>query len=492
LRSICPFIVKEGYFMADDVRTFSVERHSIDFIPASERHGSIRSLFTLWFASNMQLTTVVTGVAVVAVGLPLLWAFVAIVVGNVLGGIVMALHSAQGPRLGLPQMIQSRAQFGFYGAILPMILVILLYIGFFASSAVLGGQALAGWTGLPMTLSIIIVSGLCAILAIYGYDYIHRYSNIVSVIYLLGFLYLTIRLLILHPLTSIHTASSLPSFGLFLLAVSIVATWQITYGPYVADYSRYLPEHTSVGATFWTTYLGSVISSVWMMILGAIAAVVAGSQFNNNSVVYLAEQAGSGLVGVFYAIIILGIISGNVLNLYGTFLTATTIANAERLRTDIRNRIALVVVTAIVATAIALFGQGNFLDNYTNFLLLLLYFLVPWSAINLTDFYLMRHEHYDIAAIFDAHGVYGAVNWRALLAYAVAIICEVPFMSTTLYTGPLVSLLGGADISWIIGVIVAALMYYMLMRSRITTAPATNAPDDTASSAELTGETTGN
>jgi NCS1 family nucleobase:cation symporter-1 len=185
-------------------------------------------------------------------------------------------------------------------------------------------------------------------------------------------------------------------------------------------------------------------------------------------------------VGVFYAIIILGIISGNVLNLYGTFLTATTIANVERLRTDMRNRVGLVVVTTIVATAIAIFGQGDFLGNYTNFLLLLLYFLVPWSAINLIDFYFMRHEHYDIAAIFDVHGVYGAVNWRALIAYVVAVICEVPFMSSTLYTGPLVSLLGGADIAWIVGVIVACLMYYVLMRSRITVPSTAGVPDNSA------------
>ena len=51
----------------------------------------------------------------------------------------MALHPAQGPRLGIPQMIQSRAQFGFYGAVVPILLVIMMYIGFFASSGVLGG-----------------------------------------------------------------------------------------------------------------------------------------------------------------------------------------------------------------------------------------------------------------------------------------------------------------------------------------------------------------
>ena len=129
--------------MAQETRPFVVEHHSIDYIPESERHGSAFSLFTLWFAANMQVTTVVTGALAVILGLPLGWALVAVVVGNALGGIFMALHSAQGPTMGIPQMIQSRAQFGFYGAILPLVLVILMYLGFFASSAVLGGQALA-------------------------------------------------------------------------------------------------------------------------------------------------------------------------------------------------------------------------------------------------------------------------------------------------------------------------------------------------------------
>ena len=110
--------------MANEPRTFVVERRSIEFIPQSERHGSVFSLFTLWFSANMQITTVVTGALAVIIGLPLIWALVAVVVGNLLGGIVMALHSAQGPRMGIPQMIQSRAQFGFYGAILPLVLVI--------------------------------------------------------------------------------------------------------------------------------------------------------------------------------------------------------------------------------------------------------------------------------------------------------------------------------------------------------------------------------
>jgi NCS1 family nucleobase:cation symporter-1 len=38
--------------------------------------------------------------------------------GALVGGVVIALASAQGPRMGIPQMVQSRGQFGRYGALL--------------------------------------------------------------------------------------------------------------------------------------------------------------------------------------------------------------------------------------------------------------------------------------------------------------------------------------------------------------------------------------
>ncbi|HLJ32009.1 MAG TPA: cytosine permease [Ktedonobacteraceae bacterium] len=455
--------------MADESRTFIVERHSIDYIPDPERHGTPFSLFTLWFSANMQVTTIVTGALAVIIGLPLLWAIVAIVVGNALGGIVMALHSAQGPRMGIPQMIQSRAQFGYYGAILPLVLVIIMYIGFFASSGVLGGQALSAWTGFPVTPSIIIVAAICTLLAIFGYDLIHRYESVVSILFLIGFVYLTIRLLANNPLGKAFSDSTF-SPGVFVLVISIIATWQITYGPYVADYSRYLREDTPIGTTFWWTFGGSVISSIWMMIFGCVSTVVAATAFGNDSVGFIAGQAGASvLVSITFLLIILGIIAANVLNLYGVFLTTTTaIPGLDRFRGSLQMRVTLVLVAAIVGTAVAVLGQGNFIANYSNFLLLLLYLLIPWSAVNLVDFYLVRHEHYNIAAIFDPDGIYGLVNWRALLAYIVAILVEIPFISSTLYTGPLVKYLGGADISWLIGLVVASVLYYVLMKPQVT------------------------
>jgi NCS1 family nucleobase:cation symporter-1 len=442
----------------------AVERHSIDHIPASQRHGSVTSLFTIWFGANMHMTTIVTGALGTILGLPLPWAVLALLLGNLFGAVFMALHSAQGPKLGIPQMIQSRAQFGFHGAILPLILVVLMYIGFFASSTVLGGGALAAWLGIGFVPATIALSVAITVLSIYGYWAIHRLERIFSVVAFFAFIFLTWRLVTQHDVGAAwHGGTATP--GLFLLILSIAATWQITYAPYVADYSRYLPEDTSIRAAFWWTYGGSVIATVWMMSLGAVAAAVAGDTFHGGSSQFIVDLAPGVGRPVISGVLVFGVIAANVLNLYGIFMSATTTLTAIRpFPVTGRVRAVMTVILSIIGTSVGIVGQGDFVHNLVNFILFLSYFLIPWTAINLADFYWVRQERYDLKAIFDPAGLYGSVNWRTMIAYLVAVAAEIPFMSTTFYTGGLVDRLGGADIAWIVGLVVAAALYVALMR----------------------------
>jgi nucleobase:cation symporter-1, NCS1 family len=448
-----------------------VERHSIEHVPESDRHGRPRSLFAVWFGANMQITTIVTGALGVILGLPLPWAILAIVVGNLFGAIFMALHSAQGPVLGIPQMIQSRAQFGHYGAILPLILVLLMYIGFFASSAVLGGQALASWWHIPFVLAAILLSLAITIVTIYGYRAIHRFERIVSAIAAIAFIFITIQLFTQNDVGQAWSAGGADgTAGTFLLIVAIAATWQITYAPYVADYSRYLPSNTSISASFWWTYAGTVIAAIWMMSLGSIAVAVAGDAFNKGSSDFLVNLAPAGWGWTISIVIILGIAAVQVLNLYGMFMSSTTTIDALKpLRMHTSTRVWFIVIAAIVGTGVGILGQNNFLEYFSSFILFLSYFLIPWTAINLADFYLVRKGKYDLPAIFDSHGIYGTVNWRAMIAYVVAILLEVPFVNSTFYVGPFVAPLGDADLSWIVGMVVAAVLYVLLVGPRVST-----------------------
>ncbi|MNO46078.1 Permease for cytosine/purine, uracil, thiamine, allantoin [compost metagenome] len=92
--------------------------------------------------------------------------------------------------------------------------------------------------------------------------------------------------------------------------------------------------------------------------------------------------------------------------------------------------------------------------------LVLLVVLVPWTAINLIDFYVIHKGDYDIQSIFKVDGgIYGRYNPQALIAYAVGIVVQIPFMNTPLYVGPISEHINGADLSWVVGLLVTSPLY---------------------------------
>ncbi len=123
-------------------RIGGVEVRSIDYVPLNERHGKVWSQGPLWFMSNAQIATLAVGTASILNGGNLIWSLIAIVSGVLVGTFFMAFHSAQGPQLGLPQMIQSRPQFGYIGALLVWAFAYLQYAGFNIFNTILAGDAL--------------------------------------------------------------------------------------------------------------------------------------------------------------------------------------------------------------------------------------------------------------------------------------------------------------------------------------------------------------
>jgi NCS1 family nucleobase:cation symporter-1 len=230
-----------------------IESRSIDFIPDTERHGSLLSQFTLWMSANMQITAIVTGALAVVLGGDVFWSLVALLIGQLIGGAVMALDGAQGPQLGLPQMISSRVQFGVYGAMIPIVLVCLMYIGFSASGSVLAGQAVAQLLHVDDVAGIAIFAAVIVVLTICGYRLIHLVGRVASVVGVIAFVFMFVQLFAHHDVGALLQNRHF-SLASFLLAMSLSASWQIAFGPYVADYSRYLPRSTSPLGTFrWSS-----------------------------------------------------------------------------------------------------------------------------------------------------------------------------------------------------------------------------------------------
>ncbi|WP_313378191.1 purine-cytosine permease family protein [Achromobacter insolitus] len=454
---------------SDAVRGPLIERRSIDFIPEEERHGKLYSQFTLWMGANLQITAIITGALAVVLGGDVFWSLIGLLVGQLFGGAVMALHAAQGPKLGLPQMISSRVQFGVYGAAIPIALVCLMYLGFTATGTVLSGQALGQLFGVSDTAGILIFAAVIVAATLFGYRMIHIIGRIATVLGIIAFFYLFSRVITVGDVGKLLQIRHF-TWSSFLLAVSLSASWQIAYGPYVADYSRYLPSRTSSLKTFLAVGLGSVLGAQIAMVLGVLAAAMAAGQFAGREVAYIVGLGGTGtMAALLYFIIAFGKVTISTLNSYGSFMCIATIASGFRGHVEIsrRQRALLVLVIVAAATCVALIGQHSFLNAFKSFILFLLAFFVPWSAVNLVDYYFVSREQYDVQALSDPNGRYGRYgrwNWPGILIYLFGVLVQMPFISTKLYTGPMVERLGGVDISWIIGLVVPSILYYLFAR----------------------------
>lgn len=443
-----------------------IEQHTIYQIPLDQRHGKARQLFTLWFGANLNVLTVVTGaLATTIFQQSFLSGVLAILIGNLIGTVFMALHAAQGPRLGVPQMVQSRGQFGARGAGFVVALVAFMYVGYAGTAFVTGGQSLRFiLPALNEQAAIIGIGAISLAGAIYGHDLIHFTTRMMTYVSGSALLLCYVWLLFITPVPAYFlTQGSFSAAGFFKM-VSMGALWQLGYAPYVSDYSRYLPPDSGPRQAFWACYWGTALGGVLPMILGAMIgpAVVDG-----NVITAIAQLTGrvSWLITLLLAP---GVAVAGAICLYGGALAMITLGHTllPGWRITHRARIAIAAGIFLLALVISIAGASNFLSLYSKFNELLLYLLVPWTAVNLIDYYLIRYGDYHVPSFFAADGgVYGHYNVTALACYLVGIVVQIPFIAAGFYTGPLARALGGVDLSWVAGIAVVSPVYYFAMRS---------------------------
>jgi NCS1 nucleoside transporter family len=449
---------------ASQGRALTIETRSIDYVPRSERHGKVWHQGPFWFTGNFVLVTMVSGFIGPTLGLGLGPSILAVVLGVCFGTFFMAFHANQGPRMGLPQMIQSRAQFGTRGAIFPFAAVVFVYVGFIVFDAVLATQALQTvlpgnkWFWYPLLVAIAIL------LAVAGHDLLHFVQRWLTYLLIAVFGVLTVWAIIhLHaqPAVAGHGAN----WTAFLIQFSVAAGYQISYAVYVSDYSRYLRASTPAKQVIWWTYLGAAASAIWLMSLGSLLA----SRLPKPDAIGSLRLVGNDLFAGFGTFVVIisvpALISIMAVNAYGAMLTTVSgVDGFKPVNPRVQARVAGVIAICLISLVVALSLPEDYLGSFNNFVLLMLYFLVPWTAVNLVDFYFVRHGRYAITEIFRSNGIYGRWSWRGLVAYWVGFAAMIPFFATTFYTGPVANAIGGADVSFAIGLIVSGGLYYLLSR----------------------------
>jgi purine-cytosine permease-like protein len=450
-----------------------IEVRSIDWVPDTERHGKVWHQGPLWFLGNFQYFTIPIGFIGPAFGLSLWWTIFAGASGILIGTVFMAFHATQGPILGLPQMIQSRAQFGFRGVVVALFAMLFTYMAFNVADQVLLAQGLHGTFGWNANVVAIVATVGAALLAIYGYDWVHRIFR-----YLLYILLPLVAIITVGVITG-H-AGGVPShtpYGFnwtgFMAQLSAAAAYNITYAGYVSDYSRYLPRSTAKGSLIAWVFAGAATPAIWLIALGAWLAIRLGA---TDGLVGL-QTAGNHVIGhlgtvtAFLSAAALAATMG--MNAYGGTLTTLAGLDSFRKVTPTRRaRVVCILVLTLIWFVIAKSISTSAVGVVDTVLILMLYLLVPWTTTNLIDFFFVRRGHYSIIDIFKPNGIYGVWSPRGLLAYGIGFAAEIPFMVLlnlvslkSYYTGPLANDLNSVDVAWIVGVVVTAIAYFLLTRN---------------------------
>jgi len=447
-------------------QNLGIESHSIDYIPAAERHGKVINQGPFWFLGNFQFFTIAIGFIGPGLGLGFGATALASTLGILFGTLFMAFHASQGPDLGLPQMIQSRAQFGYRGVILPLLGTLFTFAGFNVVDTVLISQGLNhlfGWgiAGISIVLGIV-----AAVIAIYGHDWLHIIFRILFWVSLPLYIILSGAIIggAIHPGPPGKIAFTWVAFAAQFAAC---ASYNITYAPYVSDYTRYLPRPKCRAGLVLSVYLGASLAAIWLIILGAWLATYLGASDGMVST----NAAGNALIPHFGTLTVLVSVAALTatmgLNAYSGMLTIVTgIDSIKQITATKTVRITGIIILAIIWIGISLSLTANAINALYDSLSIMLYLLVPWTAVNLTDYFFVRKGAYAITDFFTPKGIYGAWDWRGIGAYIIGFAASVPFFDLSgVYEGPIAHALGDVDISWAPGLAVAAGAYWLLMRT---------------------------
>lgn len=435
-----------------------IEEKGIELVSPAETHGSPKAVFGLWMAANIEFATLTTGALATGwLGLSFSAALTAILIANVLGGLVLATFATFGVDYGLPQMIQGANWFGRLGNKLPSLLNFFGGFSWFAVNTIAGAYALQYFFGGNLIVGVVILSTVQIAIAFFGHDLIQTAEKYLVYILTLAFLALTVvavQHLGLSVPENVKAEAAVGGFsGAFILTLSIMLGYVVGWIPYSSDYTRYLRTDNNAAAVkktvFSHAFLGSLISCVWIEALGAlIGAAISFSKPSDLFTSWMPEW----FKIPFLIAVVLGTISANILNIYSATLSVLAIG------VKLKQHVAA-LITGAIGTVVSVLAATNFISNYENFLLVLGYWSVPWIAITLLCHFTSRVSRLPISAAFVAWVATIAVSW--------------PFYNQAMYTGPFAAKYPQfGDSTFIVSFVVAGILYFVLTVPEMVAAPA--------------------
>jgi NCS1 family nucleobase:cation symporter-1 len=445
-RGVCSVYDTVVKLPVEDVRASIVEFG----VPASEKTMRADKVFWSHFCTNLAPATWVLGALLAGIGLDVRSGILAIVIGGILGALPVGMLSMLGPATGLTQMETSRFAFGRLGTRVPATLNWFCAVGWDAVNnvpSVLALLALAAtfgiglpfWAGLAFLVAVQLVASMC------GHHVVQLLAKYLC--------YVLIVVFAITGVVAIAKAGSLSAAHVitpaqFMLGVSIVAGFNIGFAPYSSDYTRYLPRTTPRAFVFALSTGGIFLSAATLEFFGLFTA----SRITDLSPAGVISAI-AALMGplAWVALVAIAVSAIPINSINDNTAAYSLISSGVRVPRHVS-----AIVTSFCGFVLAVAGAGKFAELFSNYLLLLLYWIAPWAGIVLADWWFCGGQKRRTRP------------WGSgLLVFAVVTPLTIAlFSATEIYTGPLAKSLGGTDIGSFVGFFAAAASYVGIERLR--------------------------
>ncbi len=463
-----------------DTAELRADVHSIEPIPERDKDSTGPQQMWIWAGANIAPINWALGALGIVLKLGLWETIAVIVLGNLVGCAIFAAFTVMGHKTGVNQMVLCRSAFGRRGAYLPSALMFLMTLGWIGVNtyfpvkiavAILGQFGISDtWlTNLGVVTVVMVLQVLIGLYGFYAIRTFEKYTVPVTaaIMLLMSFLAWTRPGVVNWGLTS-----SLPAGAhlamLTLLTTAIGVGWGISWVTWASDYSRFVPRSVSSGSVFWYSYVGMFVPTVWLAILGATLASVT---LDTDPAKMVSAVFGGVLSLLVLLMVLHGPIATNILNVYSAALAALSMG--VRL-----SRTAMALVAGVVGYLVTIYFvfQPSFAKAFDNWMISLLLWMSPWAGVVLADFFIKRKGLIDVDELYrePERSAYGDVNWGGIIAFVLGLAAgwSVEDGLVPALQGPIATkLLGGADLSWLVGIVVAGAAY-LILSPREVTAPA--------------------
>jgi NCS1 family nucleobase:cation symporter-1 len=459
-------------------------------VAIEERTWSSWNIAALWIGMAVCIPTYMLAAGMVSQGMNWWQATLTVMAGNMIVLVPMILNGHAGTKLGVPFPVLVRASFGITGAHIPSVARSLVACGWFGIQCWIGGAALYTILGVLGAFDPALDKSILPVLGITGIQFASfiAFWLIHVVIVVMGvesikvleswaapFLIASGVALLIWALVKVDNPGQLftsktnyaegSSFWkIFFPQLTAMVGFWATLSLNIPDFTRYSKSQRDqiTGQLIGLPPTMTLFCFIGIIVTGATVILFGEAIWNP---VDLVAKMGSPVIVVISMIALL-------IATLSTNLAANVVSPANGFSNISPTRISFRfggLLTCAIGVLIMPWRLVNDMGAYI-FTWLIGYsaLLGPIVGIMLCDYFIIRKTKINTDELYEAHGQYKGINWRAMVVLVIAILPNLPgFLNAASHKALFPAYFDSIyNYAWFVGVLISVVLYWILMQTK--------------------------